>query len=445
MHRLDDPLLRELPRLEQVKPPLLEFDALFTADRTVIFAHHGNPTLIHRLTYRRTNAANIHVRGYEEEGTATPPFDTVLLSGLDRFHLIIDVIDGVPGLGTTAAPLRQRMVDERVEGLRLHPRIWPGGSGDQRRDVALRRGVQLMNRRRALSGLGLSTGKRARLYRILYRHGLGNGTAMFLPYDQGLEHGPRDFFANPAAADPAYIVRLAVEGGFNGVALQVGNAEKFYADVAGEVPLILKLNGRTELPPADAPFSPLNASVRDAVRLGADAIGYTLYVGSSRQAEDFAQFRMVREDAEAQAMPIIVWAYPRGSAVENAGGQDSFYAIDYAARTAAEVGADIVKVNVPDPSATQGVKAPYDRSYTTQQAVAAVVASAGRAQVVFSGGTKAGDETVLSRTREAMDAGAIGVIYGRNIWQREHDESLRFTAKITDILARYPNPTETTV
>lgn len=295
-----------------------------------------------------------------------------------------------------------------------------------------------MNHRPALTELGLSTGKQTRLHRILHRHGLGNGTAMFLPYDQGLEHGPREFFANPAAADPAYIVRLAVEGGFNGVALQVGNAGKFYTDVAGQVPLILKLNGRTELPPGDAPFSPLNASVRDAVRLGADAVGYTLYVGSARQAEDFAQFRTVREDAESYGMPIIVWAYPRGTAVQNAGGQDSFYAIDYAARTAAEVGADIVKVNFPDPSATQGVRAPYDRQYTIQQAVATVVRSAGRAQVVFSGGTKADDQTVLSRTREAMDAGAIGVIYGRNIWQRDHDESLRFTAKITEILARYP-------
>jgi class I fructose-bisphosphate aldolase len=301
-----------------------------------------------------------------------------------------------------------------------------------------------VNQRPTLSGLGLSTGKRARLYRILHRHGLGNGTAMFLPYDQGLEHGPRDFFANPAAADPAYIVRLAVEGGFNGVALQVGNAEKFYPDVAGQVPLILKLNGRTELPPGDAPFSPLNASVRDAVRLGADAVGYTLYVGSSRQDEDFAQFRTVRQDAESFGMPIIVWAYPRGIAVDNAGGQDSFYAIDYAARNAAELGADIVKVNFPDPRATQGVKAPYDREYTTEQAVAAVVVSAGRAQVVFSGGTKADDETVLSRTRQAMDAGAIGVIYGRNIWQRDHDESLRFTAKITDILTGYPTTVEST-
>src|SRR6266508_6760009 len=74
--------------------------------------------------------------------------------------------------------------------------------------------------RPALAELGLGTGKKARLHRILYQHGLRNGTAMFLPYDQGLEHGPRDFFDNPAAGDPGYIVKLAVEGGFNGVAVQ---------------------------------------------------------------------------------------------------------------------------------------------------------------------------------------------------------------------------------
>jgi fructose-bisphosphate aldolase, class I len=110
--------------------------------------------------------------------------------------------------------------------------------------------------RPALGELGLGTGKKARLHRILYQHGLKNGSAMFLPYDQGLEHGPRDFFDNPAAGDPAYIVKLAVEGGFNGLAIQVGSAEKFFWDYAGEVPLILKLNGRTEIPSASAPRSP---------------------------------------------------------------------------------------------------------------------------------------------------------------------------------------------
>ncbi len=91
-----------------------EFDILFTTDKPVIFGYHGYPWLIHRLTYRRTNHANLHVRGYKEEGTTTTPFDMVMLNDLDRFHLVMDVIDRVPGLQSHAAALRQRMVDERV-------------------------------------------------------------------------------------------------------------------------------------------------------------------------------------------------------------------------------------------------------------------------------------------------------------------------------------------
>ena len=94
--------------------PDSEFDTIFTKDRPVIFAYHGYPTLVHRLTYRRTNHANLHVRGYKEEGTTTTPFDMVMLNDLDRFHLVMDVIDRVPGLGAHAASLRQRMQDDRV-------------------------------------------------------------------------------------------------------------------------------------------------------------------------------------------------------------------------------------------------------------------------------------------------------------------------------------------
>ncbi len=138
--------------------------------------------------------------------------------------------------------------------------------------------------------LALSTGKKARRHRILDQHGPRNGSALSLPYDQGLEHGPRDFFANPPAADPRYILSLGREGGFNGIALQVGLAEKFYWDYAGEVPLIFKLNGKTEISPFDHALSPCNATVEDAVRLSADAVSYTLYIGTPAEREDFAQF-----------------------------------------------------------------------------------------------------------------------------------------------------------
>ncbi|TMM14712.1 MAG: phosphoketolase family protein [Actinobacteria bacterium] len=99
-----------------------EFDTLFTIDKPVVFAFHGYPWLIHRLTYRRTNHGNMHVRGYKEEGTTTTPFDMVMLNDLDRFHLVIDVVDRVPSLGSHAAALRQRMEDERVQA-RAYTRI----------------------------------------------------------------------------------------------------------------------------------------------------------------------------------------------------------------------------------------------------------------------------------------------------------------------------------
>jgi xylulose-5-phosphate/fructose-6-phosphate phosphoketolase len=107
-----------------------EFDALFTKDRPVVFAYHGYPSLIHRLTYRRTNHGNLHVRGYKEEGTTTTPFDMVMLNDMDRFHLVIDVIDRVPGLAARAGHLRQRMIDER-----LRHRAYTREEGDDMPDV----------------------------------------------------------------------------------------------------------------------------------------------------------------------------------------------------------------------------------------------------------------------------------------------------------------------
>ena len=116
-----------------------EFDTLFTADRPVIFAYHGYPALIHRLTYRRTNHANLHVRGFKEEGTTTTPFDMVMLNDLDRFRLVMDVIDRVPGLGGAAR--RAAAADGRRAARRpgLHPRARRGRAGDQRLVLAVRR------------------------------------------------------------------------------------------------------------------------------------------------------------------------------------------------------------------------------------------------------------------------------------------------------------------
>jgi class I fructose-bisphosphate aldolase len=292
--------------------------------------------------------------------------------------------------------------------------------------------------RQSLDELALDVGKNARLRRILFQHGVANGTALFLPYDQGLEHGPRDFFANPPSSDPRYILKLAVEGGFNGVVLQIGLAEKFFWEYAGEIPLVLKLNGKTDIPPDGEALSTVHASVEEAVRLGADAVGYTLYVGSPAYDADFREYRHVRQEAARLGMPLIVWAYPRGSAIAAKGGNDSFYAVDYAARVASELGADVVKVNFPHPEKHGSGYGEYDTDLSTQAAIDAVVRSANRTLVLVSGGSHAGDDVMLEKARESMEAGATGLIFGRNVWQRDHDESLRLVSQLRNILEKYP-------
>lgn len=265
---------------------------------------------------------------------------------------------------------------------------------------------------------------------------------LVLPIDQGLEHGPVDFFVNPDALDPEYQYRLARDGRFSAIALHIGLAEKYYPEFAGEVPLILKLNGKTSIPSDAHAFSPLTGSVEDAVRLGADAVGYTIYVGSPAQDRDFAQFREVRSEADRLGMPVIVWAYPRGEAVSQRGGKESLYAIDYAARVALELGADVVKVNSPVASPKdQQSPAPYNTlGLSPDAAFRKVVESAGRALVLVSGGEKVGDAELLAKVRSSMAAGATGIIFGRNLWQRPRDEALALTRQLHALFREYAEP-----
>ncbi|MGI0054436.1 MAG: class I fructose-bisphosphate aldolase [Thermoplasmata archaeon] len=293
-----------------------------------------------------------------------------------------------------------------------------------------------------LSEMGLSLGKRARLKRMLYAHGPGGGTLLVLPIDQGLEHGPADFFANPASQDPNYQFELARDGRFSAIALHAGLAQKYFSEYAGEVPLILKINGKTNIPPDTEAFSPLTATVEDAVRLGADAIGYTIYAGSPAQDRDFAQFRAVRADADRFGMPVIVWAYPRGEVIAKRGGKESLYAIDYAARVALELGADVVKVNYPVRSAKdQDSPPPYPGlNLDADAAFRKVVESAGRALVLVSGGEKIADAELLHKVRTSMEAGATGVIFGRNMWQRPRSDALVLTRELHAIFRDYAQP-----
>jgi len=291
-----------------------------------------------------------------------------------------------------------------------------------------------------LADLDLPLGKRVRLHRLLYEHGVGNGTLLVLPIDQGLEHGPVDFFPNPPAKDPEFQWRLALEGGYNAIACHWGLARHYMRSFAGRVPLILKINGKTNIPSDEAPLSPLTATVEDAVAIGADAVGYTLYVGSPRQDEDILQLTAVRDACEKYGMPLVVWAYPRGRDVERKGGRDSLFAIDYAARVAHELGADIIKLNVPRKSEKDAQQPPpyNELDWDYAAGIRRVVESAGRSLVLFSGGSKISDEDLLEKARITMEQGATGLIFGRNMWQRPFDAALELTERIKDILLRYP-------
>ncbi len=286
----------------------------------------------------------------------------------------------------------------------------------------------------------LPAGKRTRLRRLLYEFGPGNGTLLFLPIDQGIEHGPRDFFPNPDSKDPEYEFRFASEAGYSAIACQIGMATKYYPAYAGQLPLLLKINGKTDIPSSEEAFSPLNASVEDAVRLGADAVGYTLYVGSPKQDVDLGQLQTVRQDCDRYGMPLVVWSYPRGKAVDAKGGKDSFYAIDYAARMAMEMGADVIKLNMPkvNPEKDKDAPAPYnDLEITQEEAIRQCVESAGKSLVILSGGSKVDDETLLGQAKMILEAGGSGCIFGRNVWQREWSDGMQIAGQIKEILLKH--------
>jgi len=293
--------------------------------------------------------------------------------------------------------------------------------------------------RLSLAALSVAHGKRVRLWRLLYGGGPRNGTLIVLPLDQGLEHGPTDFFPHPPALDTDYQFRLAVEGSYSAIALGVGLAEKYMKEYCGRVPLILKLNGKTNIPEDAEAVSPAFASVEDAVRLGADAVGFTMYVGTPRQDVEIREYQRVRQDCERLGMPLVMWAYPRGRAIEAKGGKGSLFAQDYAARVAEEMGADVVKLHEPTADSDRTPEPYRSLREDSPARVRRVVRSAGRVLVLFSGGEKDDrDERVIDKVRLYMEAGATGVMFGRNMWLRKFDHAVALTRRVHQVMARYP-------
>lgn len=250
---------------------------------------------------------------------------------------------------------------------------------------------------------------------------LQDGKAIYLAYDHGMEHGPVEFDDAEEAIDPSYILRIAADGDYNGVILHKGTAEKYYqllgADECKTLPLIIKLNGKTNIPELE-PFSPIVCAVEEAIELGASAVGYTIYLGSERESEMFVEFSRIVRDAHKAGIPAISWVYPRGKWVKEKYGSDTNpELVAYGARAALELGADIAKIK-----------------YTgDRKSFAHVVKSAGRCKVVLSGGEKTDDpKEFLQVMKDVMAAGGAGVAVGRNVWKAK--DPLKITEELRKIV-----------
>lgn len=278
---------------------------------------------------------------------------------------------------------------------------------------------------------------------------LKSGHCMMLPYDQFVEHDNRHSFSHDRANDPDYIMELAVDGGFNAVAVHYGVAKRFWKKWDKKIPLVVKINGKTSIPSQDHALSTLTSSVEDTYKLGASAIGYTLYYGSDRQDEDLPQLAKVRSECEKYDLPLIVWAYPRGEAMESKGGTKSSYALESAARLAVEMGATVVKSNIPsdvDASFIENKSIPkvfreFEKEMLTKSSherklirTRRVVEAAAGIPVLFSGGGKKSRGEVVENTKYAKEAGAFGLIYGRNMWKRTKEDALALAKELRSIL-----------
>jgi class I fructose-bisphosphate aldolase len=286
-------------------------------------------------------------------------------------------------------------------------------------------------------------GTKTNLARILNHGALaGTGKLVILPVDQGFEHGPaRSFAQNPAGYDPHYHFRLAVEAGCNAYAAPLGFLEAGAAEFAGDVPLILKLNNHDTLYDEKDPLPSQTGSVRDALRLGCAAVGYTVYPGSSRSQTMYEQLRAIAEEAKAAGLAVVVWSYPRGSALSKEG-ETGVDVVAYAAQIAAQLGAHIIKVKLPSEHVEQAAaKKIYESANvpvkTLADRVRHVVQSAfnGRRIVIFSGGAKEDDERVFNEVRAIRDGGGFGSIIGRNSFQRAKPDALKFLDTVMKIYA----------
>jgi class I fructose-bisphosphate aldolase len=285
-------------------------------------------------------------------------------------------------------------------------------------------------------------GTKANLARILMTGRLGgSGRVVILPVDQGFEHGPaRSFAPNPPAYDPHYHFQLAIDAGLNAFAAPLGMLECGAGTFAGQIPLILKVNSGNSLSRnKEAPSQTVYGSVKDALRLGCAAIGYTIYPGSDAQYGMMDELRGLIEEAKAHGLAAVVWSYPRGGGLSKQG-ETAMDIVAYAAHMAALMGAHIIKVKLPSAHLEQpeAKKAYEDRKIdisTQAKRVAHIVQSLfnGKRIVVFSGGEAKGENSVFDDAKAIRDGGGNGSIIGRNSFQRSREDALKLLDSVINI------------
>ena len=276
-------------------------------------------------------------------------------------------------------------------------------------------------------------GTKANLARILMNGRLGgSGKLVILPVDQGFEHGPaRSFAPNPAAYDPHYHYRLAIAAGLSAYAAPLGMLEAGADTFAGAIPTILKCNSANSLSrEKEAANQALTGSVRDALRLGAAAIGFTIYPGSDKAYDMMEEIREMSAEAKSYGLASVVWSYPRGGTLSKQG-ETAVDICAYAAHMAALMGAHIIKVKPPTPHLElEAAKKVYEAQKipvsTLAERVRHVVQSCfnGRRLVVFSGGEAKDLEGLYTEVRGLRDGGATGSIIGRNTFQRPPKDAM---------------------
>lgn len=288
-----------------------------------------------------------------------------------------------------------------------------------------------------------NAGTRMNLARMLGHGKLGGtGKLVILPVDQGFEHGPaRSFAPNAPGYNPHYHFQLAIDAGCNAYAAPLGFLQAGAAEFAGRIPLILKLNNHDVLHDEKDPLSAVTGSVKDALRLGCSAIGFTIYPGSAHSQTMYEQLRALSEEARDNGLAVVVWSYPRGSALSKEG-ETAVDVVAYAAQIAAQLGAHIIKVKLPTAHLEQAAaKKVYEAEQvpikTLTERVRHVVQSSfdGRRIVIFSGGAKSDDKNVFEEARAIRDGGGFGSIIGRNSFQRPRADALKFLQTVMGIYA----------